>query len=80
MANQAQKVWTPLSPAGRRQYFRMGNVPMIYSPWSELSEHERELVENAYRIVTNQCQVKRCRCGGINQEHSVPQAARKMWN
>lgn len=48
----AQKAWTPLTPAGRRRNFRMGNVPMTYSPWSELSQHERELVVNAYRVVS----------------------------
>lgn len=50
---QAKFDWNKASAKERREKFRMGTVPMLYSIFEELSERERRMVINASRIVNS---------------------------
>lgn len=52
-ACQAKFDWNWSSAKDRRDKFKMGNIPMIYSTFEELSAREQRMVVNASRIANS---------------------------
>ena len=47
---EMKELWDGLMPQKRKHIFKLDNSLMIYSTWDELTEIEKRVIKNAFRI------------------------------